>query len=89
MPQAEHTGLGIASLILGIIAIITSVIPIFILGILAVVFGAVSYWGESKDSYGLAGFILGLISVILNVVFWVVAFSVLPWMHDMMHHHMF
>jgi hypothetical protein len=86
MPQAEHTGLGIASLILGIIAIVTCVIPVFILGILAVVFGALSYWGQSKDSYGLAGFILGVIAIVLNIMFWIFALSVFSWMHDMMRH---
>jgi len=63
-------------LVLGIIAIVTFFFPIFILGLLALVFGAVSYFGKSKDSYGLAGFILGLISVILNVIILVLAIAV-------------
>jgi uncharacterized membrane protein len=71
-------------LVLGIIAIVTCVITVFVLGILAVVFGAMSYWGKSKDSYGLAGFILGVIAIVMNVVFWIFAFSAFSWMHDMM-----
>jgi len=76
MPQGKHTGFGIASLVLGIVAIITFLFPIFALGILATVFGAVSYWGKDKDSFGLAGFILGLISIIVNVILWVFVFTI-------------
>ena len=80
--KAKRAGLGSASLSLGLVAIILSLswgafIPILIIGILAIIFGAVSYFGESKDHFGLAGFILGLISVIVTVVYWILVFSVL------------
>jgi hypothetical protein len=80
MPESEHTGLGIASLALGLIAIIfivqdflgrgasDSAILILFSEILALIFGAKSYFGRSKDSFGRAGFILGLISTIITVI---------------------
>jgi IS5 family transposase len=76
VPKGEHTELGLASWVLGIIAIITFFIPIFVFGVLATVFGAVSYWGKRKDSFGLAGFKLGLISVILNIIIWIWIFFI-------------
>jgi len=67
----EHTGMGIASLVLGIVSIVVA-FPIFVLGILALIFGAKSYWSEQKDSYGLAGFILGFISIVAGAIYWMV-----------------
>jgi len=62
---------GILSLGLGIMAIVTFyIIPIFIIGLFAMMLGAESHFDKSKDRYGLAGFILGLISVILNIISW-------------------
>lgn len=81
MPQEKRTGIGIASLILGVIAIITFFIPIFVFGVLATIFGAVSYWGKDKDNYGLAGFILGITAVVLNVIILVLVVAVGLHMH--------
>ena len=39
------------------------------LGFLAIIFGYKSYFGKSKDSFGLAGFILGFVSVIYLIHF--------------------
>lgn len=73
----KHTGLGTAGLVLGLLALIFTglgfIIPFIILvglilGILGTIFGAIAFWGKWKDSYGLAGFIMGLISIILFVV---------------------
>jgi len=77
-PPARHTGLGTASLVLGIIGLIMSAIIFgyiigIILGILAIIFGGMAYWGAAKDKFGLAGFILGLIALILAIVWIVVA----------------
>jgi len=69
----RHTRLGITSLVLGIIAFFTLPLPIFIFGILAAIFGAKC---RRRDSYGFAGLILGLISVILNI-FFLLAFFVI------------
>lgn len=71
IPKGKHTELGEVSLVFGII----SVLPIFpitlLFGPLALISGAISYLGERKDSYGLAGIILGLISTIISIVIWV------------------
>jgi hypothetical protein len=75
--RAEHTMLGIVSFMLGIMAFITGLLPIFIAvgvayplmqAVLAIVFGAVSYWGKQKDSLGLTGFIFGIIGIIFNLI---------------------
>jgi hypothetical protein len=74
MVEGEHTGLGSAALILGILGIIFIWLPFvslaaIFLGILAIIFGALAYWGQNRrDTYGLAGFILGLITIILVIV---------------------
>ena len=73
----EHTGLGIASLVLGIIAILTCFVPTFIFGLVAIILGAISYYGESKDSFGLAGLILGVVSIIINVLVIVMAIAII------------
>jgi hypothetical protein len=45
--------------------------------ILAIIFGALAYWGKGrKDTYGLAGFILGLITIILIISSIVIAATV-------------
>jgi len=69
----KHSGFAIASLVLGIIAVIfTGIIILWyvgiILGILAIVFGAIAYLGQEQDKYGLAGFICGIISIIISIV---------------------
>ena len=72
----KHSGIGTASLILGILGLIFTClffVPFLIyvgliLGIIALILGAVAYWGQWKDKFGLAGFILGLISIIIFVV---------------------
>jgi len=66
----EHTGPGIASLVLGIVAL-TSFVPRFIrfiFGFIALILGVISYFGESEDSFGLAGFILGAVSIFESVI---------------------
>lgn len=77
----RHSGFGVAALVLGIISVIMSAIIIFyfigiILGILAIIFGAVGYWGKWKDKYGLAGFICGLVALILAIIWIVLAWLV-------------
>lgn len=69
----EHTGFGIASLVLGILAVATcfftsSIRPFFIFGFLAIIFGSIAYWGKSKDSFGLAGFILGIVATAIDAL---------------------
>jgi hypothetical protein len=64
-------------LILGFIAIITFFIPIFIFGILASTFGALSYYGKRKDPLGRTGLKFGLIAIIANILFWIFLIFVL------------
>ncbi len=90
--EKNHTGFGTASLVLGIIGIATlwlAIIPIiplkelfyfFIhipLGILAVVLGALSYWRKKlHDTYGLAGFIIGLLVLVVGFISLMVAVAI-------------
>jgi len=81
--EKKHTGFGIAALVLGIIAMCLIWITIFPwwlrtsyyfvhlpLGILAIIFGTIGYWGGKRhDTYGLAGFILGLVVTIVGFIF--------------------
>jgi len=45
-----------------------------ILSILAIIFGATSYWGKWKDKLGLTDFIVGFIVVIIWFVTWIILF---------------
>jgi len=88
MPK-KHCGFGIASLVLGIVSMSLIWITIFPGGagfilyllveipmsIIATIMGAVAFWGKWKDKFGLAGFILGLLVIVLGLVF-----SVILWM---------
>ena len=72
----KHTGFAVASLVLGIIAVVMSGTLIssfigFVLGILAIIFGGIAYWGTAKDKYGLAGFICGLVAIIIFII-WII-----------------
>ena len=83
----KHTGAGVASLILGIIpmcliwicfipgwGLVFYLVVELTLGILATIFGAVSYFGKAKDKFGLAGFILGILVLVLGLVFSIITF---------------
>ena len=82
--QKKHCGFGIAALVLGIVSMsliwISFVFWLYFLvelpmAIIATILGAVGFWGKWKDKFGLAGFILGLLVIILGLVF-----SVIIWM---------
>ena len=69
----EHTGFGIASLVLGILAVATCFFisptrPFFIFGFLAIIVGSIAYWSKLKDSFGLAGFILGIVAIAIDAL---------------------
>lgn len=69
----KHTGLGIASLVLGILAVATCFFisptrPFFIFGFLSITFGSVAYRSKSKDSFGFAGFILGIVAIAIDAL---------------------
>lgn len=74
--QRKYTELGMLSIVcgaLGLVFLILMFIPgimvlsflVLLLGILAVIFGALAYWGMKQDSLGLTGFSLGVLLVIV------------------------
>lgn len=68
MQETKRSGFGIASLVLGIIAIVFSFIPVisyisFILGILAIIFGIVSLCKGASKGLAIAGLIIAIIAV--------------------------
>jgi len=88
MNNKNHSGIGTASLILGILGLVFMVVSLvsmfifpwlgliiwvaLIFGIIAIILGAVAYWGQLRDKFGLYGFILGLLTVILTIVLTIV-----------------
>jgi len=83
MPK-KHSGFGTASLVLGIVSMsliwmsLNSWLFLFVelpMGIIACILGPVGFWGKWKDKFGLAGFILGLLVLIIGVI---LAFIVAP-----------
>jgi hypothetical protein len=40
----------------------------FILSLLALIFGAISFFGRHKDKFGLIGFILGIIFLVMSLI---------------------
>lgn len=72
--QSENQGLAIASLVLGILAIITSVVWYIsiVLGTLAIIFGAVSVKKQGRKK-AIAGIITGSVGVVLSLlIVWIV-----------------
>lgn len=72
--QSESQGLAIASLVLGILAIITSVVWYIsiVLGALAIIFGAVSVKKQGRKK-AIAGIVTGGIGVVLSLlILWMV-----------------
>lgn len=72
--HSESQGLAIASLVLGILAIITSVVWFIsiVLGVLAIIFGAVSVKKQGRKK-AIAGIVTGSIGVVLSLlILWMV-----------------
>lgn len=71
---SKGSGFGTAALVLGILAIVFSIIPIagfvaFLLGPLAIIFGAIGLTRKfSKKGTSAAGLILGVLSVIVAII---------------------
>ena len=62
-------GLGIASMVLGIIAIICSLIYISIpLALLSIILGIISLVKKQKKVFGIAGIILSVVSIIITIL---------------------
>lgn len=65
----EKNGLGIASMVLGIIAIIGSLIYISIpLALLSIILGIISLVKKQKKAFGIAGIILSVVSIIITIL---------------------
>lgn len=78
--QAETNGLAVAALVLGIIGLVFGIVPFigwFMLPVwlLAIVLGLVGMRKRYKKGLSVTGFVLGLITFIYKVGFWVVLFS--------------
>ena len=72
--QVDSQGLSITSLVLGILAIVTSVVWYIsiILGVLAIIFGAVSVKKQGRKK-AIAGIVTGIIGVVLSLlILWMV-----------------
>lgn len=76
--QKKHCGLGIASLVLGIVSMSMVWLSFWTwfyfivelpMGIIAVILGGLACWGKWKDKFGLAGFILGLLVIVIGMIF--------------------
>jgi hypothetical protein len=74
-------GMGVASLVLGILGIVTSFIPCFglfalIFGLLAMIFGAVGLSqakkANAKTGMPTAGLVLGIIATVFTIIWWVI-----------------
>ena len=74
----KKSGMAVASLVLGILAVIPCFWGCFIFGILGVVFGQLGKKdirdsGGAKTGEGLAkwGFILGIVGIVAGVIYWI------------------
>ena len=75
----QKNGLGTAGFILSLIGICTFWLLTYIsmiLGVIGLILGAIAYWGKWKDAkLGLAGFIMGLITIIVTIVYIIIIIS--------------
>ena len=72
MEQTKKSGLSTAGLVLGIIAICTSIIPIinnlsFIMGILAFIFGIISLVKGAGKGKNISAIVLGILAIIITI----------------------
>ena len=69
---AKKSGLGIASLVLGIIGVCTAFIPIinnvsFVLGIIGAVLGAISLAKKTSKGQAIAGVVLCVLAIVITI----------------------
>ncbi|PSL48587.1 hypothetical protein B0H94_104188 [Salsuginibacillus halophilus] len=72
-PQTAENGFAVASLVLGIIAVVFNLIPFipYGLAILAIIFGALGLRNSNRRGMAIAGLILGGIALLLKAMFWI------------------
>ncbi|MCZ0703042.1 hypothetical protein J2T56_001243 [Natronobacillus azotifigens] len=70
--QAEGNGLAVSGMVLGIIAVVLNFIPFlpYVLGALAIIFGAVGLQKPVKQGMAKAGIVLGIVSIAMKILFW-------------------
>lgn len=70
--QAEGNGLAVSGMVLGIIAVVLNFIPFlpYVLGALAIIFGAVGLQKPVKQGMAKAGIVLGVVSIAMKILFW-------------------
>lgn len=70
--KPEGNGLAVSGMILGIIGVALNLIPFlpYVLGILAIIFGAIGLKKPIKKGMAKAGVILGIITLGLKILFW-------------------
>lgn len=83
MEQKPTSGMAVTSLVTGIIALISSFVPLlnvlsFPFVILAIVFGGIGLWQTSKGTKGgkgiaVAGLVLGILALLITVVMYAAA----------------
>ena len=74
MENEERVALGVASMVFGIISLASMcfiVISVFF-GVLAIIFGILSIIFEKKNKLKLTGLILGIISIAITVILYLV-----------------
>ena len=85
--DSNHTNAGKNSLIMGIIAIVLLFLPVGLLSLTSIVLGVLAIYEGNKvrkhDTYGLIGFILGIIHVILFVIVLILAFILTAYIYSL------
>ena len=79
MEQSESQGLAIASLVLGILAIITCLVPYIsiALGVIAIILGVISVKTKGRKK-AISGIVTGSVGVVLAIIVPVMTFVALP-----------
>ncbi|WP_312473257.1 DUF4190 domain-containing protein [Neobacillus sp.] len=71
--KADGNGLAVAGLVLGIIGVVLNIIPFlpYILGVLAIIFGAVGLKKTVKRGMSITSIILGAVTILMKLLFWI------------------
>lgn len=79
----QSNGMAVASLVLGIVAVVSGIIPFLfvlgpVLGVLAIIFGFIGIGKANQTGVGkgmaIAGLVLGIVGTVLGIL-WIFAFS--------------
>lgn len=83
-PPPEPKGMAITALVLGILAIVFSLVPLlaFPLGALAIIFGIISIRRNVAKGMSIAGLITGSVGLLITVVVFIFTFMALQALND-------